>query len=51
MKNENFFKKLEYLFSVESTKIENAAFLYKIVLSGANANPLMHNVPKWSDTL
>ena len=31
-----FFKKLEYSFLVESTKIENAIFLYIIALSEAN---------------
>ena len=29
-KNENFFKKLEYCFLVESTKIKNASFPYQI---------------------
>ena len=31
-----FFNKLEYSFSVESTKIENASFLYKTAISEAN---------------
>ena len=31
-----FFKKLEYRILVESTKIENAAFLYKSSLSEVN---------------
>ena len=31
-----FFKKLEYCFLVESTKIENATFPYKTALSEAN---------------
>ena len=31
-----FFKKLEYRFLVESTKIENASFPYKTVISEAN---------------
>ena len=31
-----FFKKLEYRFSVESTAIESAIFLYKTALSKAN---------------
>ena len=31
-----FFKKLEYRILVESTNIENAAFLYKTALSEAN---------------
>ena len=31
-----FFKKLEYYFLVESTKIENASFPYKAAISVAN---------------
>ena len=31
-----FFKKLEYCFLVESTKIENVSFRYKTVISEAN---------------
>ena len=31
------FKKLEYRFLVESTKIENASFPYKTAISEANA--------------
>ena len=31
-----FFKKLEYHFSVESAKIENASFPYKTAISEAN---------------
>ena len=31
-----FFNKLEYSFSVESTKIENTSFLYKTAISEAN---------------
>ena len=33
---ETFFNKLEYSFSVESTKIENTSFLYKTAISEAN---------------
>ena len=33
-----FFKKLEYRFLVESTKIENASFPYKTVISEAKLN-------------
>ena len=33
---QNLFKKLEYTFLVESTKIENATFPYKTALSEAN---------------
>ena len=34
--NENFFKKLEYRFLVESTEIEYASFTYKTYISKAN---------------
>ena len=37
LENENHFQKLEYRFLVESTKIENASFPYKIAISKANA--------------
>ena len=36
-KTKTFFKKLEYLFLVESTKIVNASFPYKSTISEANA--------------
>ena len=36
LKNENFFKKLEYHILVQTTRIENATFLYKTVLSESN---------------
>ena len=36
LKNETFFKNLEYRFLVESTAIENATFPYKTSLSEAN---------------
>ena len=35
-KTKTFFKKLEYRFLVESTKIENASFPYKTAISEAN---------------
>ena len=35
-KTKSFFKKLEYSFLVESTKVENASFPYKTVISEAN---------------
>ena len=35
-KTKTFFKKLEYRSLVESTKIENASFPYKTVMSEAN---------------
>ena len=34
---QNLFKKLDYLFLFESTKIESATFPYKTALSEANA--------------
>ena len=37
LENENFFKKLEYRFLVEATKIENT-FPFKTALSEANAS-------------
>ena len=36
LKTETFFKKLEYYFLVESTKIENTSFLVKSPMSGVN---------------
>ena len=48
--NVNLLKKLEYCSLVESTKIENASFLYKTI-SEANVNPLSANFTKWSNTL
>ena len=36
LKTKTFFKKLEYRFLVESTRIENATFPYKTALSEAN---------------
>ena len=36
LKNANTFKKLEYSFLVESTKIDNITFPYKTALSEAN---------------
>ena len=35
-KRKNFFKKLEYRFLVETTKIKNASFPFKTALSEAN---------------
>ena len=37
-KQKPFFKKLEYRFLVESTKIENTSFPYKTVMPEANVN-------------
>ena len=36
-KTRTFFKKLEYGFLVESTKVENASFAYKTAISEATA--------------
>ena len=36
LENKTFFKKLEYCFLVESTKIENASFPYKTTISESN---------------
>ena len=36
LENENLFKKLEYRFLVETTKIENTSFPFKTALSEAN---------------
>ena len=36
LKTETFFKKLEYYFLVESTKIENTSFFVKSPMSGVN---------------
>ena len=43
LENENLFEKMEDGFLVESTKIENASFSYKTVISEANvkANRMM----------
>ena len=45
-----FFKKLEYSFLVESTKIENAIFLYIIALSEANVKTNGMGSTKWPIT-
>ena len=38
LEKENFFKKLEYRFLVECSKIEKASFRHKTVMSEANVN-------------
>ena len=43
-----FFKKLEYRFLVESTKIENASFPYKTAISEANVMTNRMVSPKWT---
>ena len=47
-KTKNFFKKLEYRFLVESTKIENASFPYKTTISEANVNTNKMVSAKWT---
>ena len=47
-KTKTFFKKLEYRFLVESTKIENASFLYKTALSEANVKTNRMGSTKWT---
>ena len=43
-----FLKKLEHCFLVESTKIENAIFLYKTALSEANVKTNRMVSAKWN---
>ena len=47
-KTKNFLKELEYLFLVESTKIGNASFLNKSVMSEANAKTNRMVSTKWT---
>ena len=47
-KMKTFFKKLEYRFLVESTKIENAWLLYKIVISKVNFKTNRVVTTKWT---
>ena len=47
-KMKNFFKKLEYCFLVESTKIVNASFLYKTAISEANVKTNRIASAKWT---
>ena len=44
----SFFKNLEYRFLVESTKIENALFLYKTTVSEANVRTNRMMSTKWT---
>ena len=46
-KTKTFFKKLEYRFLVESTKIENASFPYKTAISEANVKTNRMVTTKW----
>ena len=47
-KTKTFFKKLEYRFLVESTKIENASFPYKTAISEANVKTNRMITTKWA---
>ena len=47
-KTKSFFKKLEYRFLVESTKIENASFRYKTATSEAHVKTNRIVTTKWT---
>ena len=47
-KSKTFFKKLEFCFLVESTKVENASFPYKTAVSNANIKTNRMVSTKWS---
>ena len=47
-KTKTFFKKLEYRFSVESTKIESAIFAHKTALPEANVKTNSMRRTKWT---
>ena len=47
-KTETFFKKLEYSFLVETTKIENTSFPFKTALSEANVKTNRMAITKWT---
>ena len=49
-KTETFFKKLEYYFLVESTKIENTSFLVKSPMSGVNVKTNRVATKNWPIT-
>ena len=44
----NFFKKLEYRFLVETTKIENTSFPFKTALSEANVKTNRMATTNWT---
>ena len=48
LENESFFKKLEYRFLVERTKIEKASFPYKNAISEANVKTNRMVSTKWT---
>ena len=47
-KTKTFFKKLEYRFLVETTKIENTSFPFKTALSEANVKRNSMATTKWT---
>ena len=47
-KTETFFKKLEYRFLVETTKIENTSFPFKTALPEANVKKNRMATTKWT---
>ena len=47
-KTKTFFKKLEYRFSAETTKIENTSLPFKIALSEANVKTNRMTTAKWT---
>ena len=47
-KTKTFFERLEYRFSVESTKIENASFPYQFALLKANVKTNRIASTKWT---
>ena len=47
-KTKTFIKKVEYRFLVETTKIENTAFPFKIALSEANVKTNRMTMKKWT---
>ena len=48
LKTETLFKKLEYRFLVETTKIENTSFPFKAALSEANVKTNRMATTKWT---
>ena len=47
-KTKTYFKKLEYRFLVETTKIENTSFLFKTALSETNVKTNRMTTTKWT---
>ena len=48
LENENLFQKLEYRFLAESSKIENASFPYKTVITKANFKTNKMGTAEWT---